>query len=105
MAAIDMTGNLRRWVETAVNDACLGEDFAWDVRWDIQTPNLTYTVVVGISNPMLGKGPVMQTFQVGVMSLREDAVREGVHELMSMLRATRRKLLAAAAKPHRDAGN
>jgi len=105
MAAIDMTGQLREWVAKAVNDGCLGEDFPWDVRWDIKAPMLAYTVIVGISNPMLGQGPVLQPFQVPVTALREDIVREGVHEAMTMLRATRRKLLAAAANPHHDAGN
>lgn len=105
MAAIDMTAQLREWVASAINAGCMRDDFAYDVRWDIKVPELTYTVVVGISNPVLGRGPVIQTFQARVTSLREDVIREGVHELMSQLRATRRELLGSIAKPHRDAGN
>lgn len=96
MAAIDMTGQLREWVAKAVNDGCLGEDFAWDVRWDIKAPILAYTVLLSMANPLLGQGPVIQTFQLSVSSLTEEHVREGVHNVIGALRNTRTKIIALA---------
>ena len=102
MAAIDMSAQLREWVASAINDACMGEDFAFDVRWDTQGQTLAYTVIVTMPNPMLGQGPLLDRFSAPVSLLREDAIRGGVHQLMQQLRGLRKQLLEAP-KPKRAA--
>lgn len=95
MAAIDMSAQLREWVTQAINDACMREDFAFDVRWDTQGQTLAYTVIVTMPNPLLGKGPLLQRFTASVTSLREDAIRAGVHHVMQQLRELHKQILDA----------
>jgi hypothetical protein len=95
MAAIDMSGQLREWVSKAITDACLREDFGFDVRWDTQGQMLVYTVIVTMPNPLLGKGPLLQRFSASVTSLREDEIRAGVHTVMQQLRDLHKQILAA----------
>lgn len=105
MAATDMSGLLREWVAKAVSDGCLRDDFGWDTRWDLRAPVFAYTVVLALKNPILGQGPIVQTFQAPISSLQEDTIREGVHELMTQLRQTRKLVLAAGTPPRRSANN
>jgi hypothetical protein len=93
MSAVDMTGQLRGWVEKAISDICMGENFGYDVRWDLQNQMLVYTVVVTMPNPLLGQGPLINRFTAPVGALREDAIRLGVHNVMGQLREFHRKQL------------
>jgi hypothetical protein len=105
MAAIDMNAQLRGWVAKAINDGCMGEEFGYDVRWDLKPPVLYHTVVITMSNPMLGQGPLVQQFKAPVSALREDAIRLGVHHVMDQLRELHKQVLSAGPKPVRGSDN
>jgi hypothetical protein len=105
MAAIDMNAQLRQWIAKAINDACMGEEFGYDVRWDLKDPLLFYSIVLTMSNPMLGQGPLVQQFKAPIGALREDAIRMGVHHVMGQLRALHKQVLDAGPRPVRNSSN
>lgn len=105
MAAIDMHAQLRKWVSEAINDACMREDFGYDVRWDLKDPLLFYSIVLTMSNPMLGQGPLVQQFKAPIGALREDAIRLGVHHVMGQLRTLHKQVLDAGPLPVRNSSN
>jgi hypothetical protein len=103
MAAIDMSAQVREWVKTAISDACMREDFAFDVRWDTTPNTIVYTVIITMPNPLLGKGPLLQRFSAPLSALREDAIRLGVHTVMQQLREAHKGILDAPKKPKQAA--
>jgi hypothetical protein len=105
MAAIDMNAQLREWVAKAINDGCMGEEFGFDIHWDLKPPLLYYTVIMTMQNPMLGQGPLVMPVKIPIGAVREDAVRAGVHHLMSELRKLHKQVLDAGPKPVRVSSN
>jgi hypothetical protein len=86
-----------------IGDGCMGEEFWYDVRWQIAAAgnvrNVQYNVIVAMTNPLLGQGPLVMPFQLPIGIMREEIVRNAVHQAMGQLRALHRAQLHGPKQP------
>lgn len=103
MAAIDNGAKLRATALTAIDKACMGEDFGFDATVSLaQSPTgvvPVYTVVLTKRSPLLGQGPLVHVTTIPSPQPTDQQVEHAVTEAMKGLRELSTKLLTDGQQP------